>query len=54
MSKADYSAMNDFLDINWSELLIDSSLDEQWNVFLSKINEAVDKYVPLSSAKQAK
>ena len=43
--------MNDFLDINWSGLLIDSSVDEQWNVFLSQINEGVDKYVLLSSAK---
>ena len=46
-SKADYKRMKAMLNINWEELLKNKCVEEQWTLLSSKINEAVEKYVPI-------
>ena len=46
-NKADYKSMKAMLDINWEELLFNKCVEEQWTLLSSKINEAIEKYVPV-------
>ena len=46
--KADYCAMKEHLDINWSEVLKEGTFEELWTLLLDNITEAVDVYVPKS------
>ena len=41
--------MKEHLDINWSEVLKDSTVEEQWALLLDKITEDVEVYVPKRS-----
>jgi hypothetical protein len=38
--------MRDILNIDWRTILLNKDIDEQWTVFVSKINDAIDKCVP--------
>ena len=44
--KADFESMRDILNIDWRTILLNKNIDEQWTVFVSKINDAIDKCVP--------
>jgi hypothetical protein len=44
--KADFESMRDILNIDWRTILLNKDIDEQWTVFVSKINDAIDKCVP--------
>ena len=46
-NKADYKSMKAMLNINWEELLKNKCVEEQWTLLSSKINEAIEKYVPI-------
>ena len=46
-NKADYKSMKAMLNINWQELLKNKCVEEQWTLLSSKINEAIEKYVPI-------
>ena len=46
-NKADNKSIKSMLDINWEELLKNKCVEEQWTLLSSKINEAIEKYVPL-------
>jgi hypothetical protein len=38
--KADFESMRDILNIDWRTILLNKNIDEQWTVFVSKINDA--------------
>ena len=42
IEKADYCAMKEHLDINWSEVLKESTVEELWTLLLDNITEAVN------------
>jgi hypothetical protein len=44
--KADFESMRNILNIDWRTILLNKDIDEQWTVFVSKINDAIDKCVP--------
>ena len=46
-NKADYESMKAMLDINREELLENKCVEEQWTLLSSKIDEAIEKYVPI-------
>ena len=48
-NKADYKSMKAMLNINWEELLKNKCVKEQWTLLSSKINEAIEKYVPIKN-----
>ena len=49
--KADYNAMREILQVDWNTLLSNKDIDEQWSVFVSKMNEAVEKCIPKAKVK---
>ena len=46
-NKAEYKSMKAMLNINWEELLKNKCVEEQWALLSSKINKAIEKYVPI-------
>jgi hypothetical protein len=44
--KADFESMRDILNIDWRTILLNKDIDVPWTVFVSKLNDAIDKCVP--------
>jgi hypothetical protein len=50
----DYTNMNAFLQCNWNDILEGKSAVEQFDIFMTKFNEAKNKYIPHINTKASK
>jgi hypothetical protein len=46
--------MNAFLQCNWNDILEGKSAVEQFDIFMTKFNEAKNKYIPHINTKASK
>lgn len=53
-SNANYEIINQFfLHQNWKELFATKNIEDSWSLFLSKVSEAVEAYVPTHTRKSS-
>ncbi len=51
--KADFTAMGQFMSCDWDDLLGDKNTEEKWGVFLDKLNQAIELYIPKKKSIQS-
>ena len=49
--KGDYTSMNTFLQCDWNDILKGKNAGQQFDIFMTKFNEAKNKYIPHMNTK---
>ena len=44
--KENYEAMKKYFSINWKDYLGECDINDMWNRFRNKLQEAIEKYIP--------
>ena len=53
--RGNYDAMRKwFADINWEEEMKEMDIDSMWTYFCAKIEDAIERYIPINSKKRSK